>query len=117
MNRVNAGLVISGTIDGTTVAYDIMVVDAAGNPASLTQYYDETRCTPDWANIWQNGTAAEKATLPRIIIRAFDTSSGQDITSTLNITNIYYNDNLVGFTDNVSNQQGGVPGIARMDIG
>lgn len=115
MNRVNAGLVISGTIDGTTVAYDIMVVDAAGNPASLTQYYDETRCTPDWANIWQNGTAAEKATLPRIIIRAFDTSSGQDITSTLNITNIYYNDNLVGFTDNVSNQQGGVPGILKKD--
>ena len=73
MNRVNAGLVVAGTIDGTTVAYDIMVVDAAGNPASLTQYFDETTCTPDWAHIYEHGTAAEKATLPRIIIRALDT--------------------------------------------
>jgi len=115
MNRVNAGLVVAGTIDGTTVAYDIMVVDAAGNPASLTQYFDETTCTPDWAHIYEHGTSAEKATLPRIIIRAFDTSSGQDITSTLNITNIYYNGNLVGFTDNISNQQGGVPGLLKKD--
>lgn len=63
MNRVNAGLVLSGVIDGTTVVYDIAVVDASGNPVSLTQYYDEAKCTPDWANIWQHGTAEEKATL------------------------------------------------------
>ncbi len=115
MNRVNAGLVVTGTIDGTTVAYDIAVIDANGNPVSLTQFFDETSCTPDWENIYLNGTAAEKATLPRIIIRAYDTSSGQDITSTLNITNVYYNNTLVGFTNGISNDNGGVPGLLKKD--
>ena len=113
MNRVNAGLVLSGVIDGTTVVYDIAVVDASGNPVSLTQYYDEAKCTPDWANIWQHGTAEEKATLPRIIIRAYDTSSGQDITNTLNITAVRYNDAVVGFDGEtgISTSQGGVEGL------
>lgn len=113
MNRVNAGLVLSGVIDGTTVVYDIAVVDASGNPVSLTQYYDEVKCTPDWANIWQHGTAEEKATLPRIIIRAYDTSSGQDITNTLNITAVRYNDAVVGFDGEtgISTSQGGVEGL------
>lgn len=115
MNQVNAGLVCTGIIDGTTVVYDIVAVDAAGNPVSLTQYYDEAKCTPDWENIYLHGTAEEKATLPRIIIRAFDTASGQDITTTLNITNVYYNGNLIGFTDSISDDQGGVPGLLKLD--
>lgn len=115
MNTVNAGLVVSGIIDGTTVVYDVAVVDAAGNPVSLTQYYDEAKCTPDWDDIYQHGTAAEKATLPRIIIRAFDTSSGQDITTTLNMTNVYYNGNLIGFDEGISTSQGGVPGLLKKD--
>lgn len=115
MNRVNAGLVVSGIIDGTTVVYDISAVDASGNPVSLTQYFDEAKCTPDWDHIWQHGTAAEKATLPRLIIRAFDTSSGQDITDTINITAVRYNDAVVGFdSEGVSSSQGGVPGLLKM---
>ncbi len=115
MNSVNAGLVVAGIIDGTTVVYDVAVVDASGNPVSLTQYYDEAKCTPDWDYIYKHGTAAEKATLPRLIIRAFDTSSGQDITNTVNITNVYYNGSLVGFDEGISTSQGGVPGLLKKD--
>ena len=115
MNQVNAGLVCTGIIDGTTVVYDIAVVDAKGQPVSLTQYYDEAKCTPDWENIYLHGTAEEKATMPRIIIRAFDTTSGIDITNTLKMTNVYYNEQLVGFTDDISDAQGGVPGILKID--
>lgn len=93
MSKVNGGIVVSGTIDGTTIVYDVVVVQADGTPTSLTQYYDDAKVLPDWKNIWQNGTSAEKATLPRIIIRAFDTSSGVDITTTVNMTNVHY-----GFT-------------------
>lgn len=115
MNRVNAGLVVQGVIDGTTVVYSVQVVDAAGNPKSLTQYYDKTKCIPDWADIWEHGTAEDKAKLPRIIVTAFDTASGQDITPTVNIANVYYNGFLVGFTDSISNETGGVSGLLKRD--
>lgn len=113
MNTVNAGLVVSGTIDGTTIAYDVAAIDASGNPVSLTQYFDEAKCTPDWESIYNGGKAAEIATLPRLIIRAFDTSSGQDITNTVSITSVYYNGNMVGWEDDISNSQGGVPGLLK----
>lgn len=105
MAGVNAGLVVSGLIDGTTIFYDIAVAMGNGLPTSLTQYFDEAKKSPDWANIWSKRTtdAAGLVNLPRIIIRAYDTSTGQDITHTVNITNVYYNGNLVGwdkFSDN-----------------
>lgn len=105
MSKVNGGIVVSGTIDGTTIVYDVVVVQADGTPTSLTQYYDDAKVLPDWKNIWQNGTSAEKATLPRIIIRAFDTSSGVDITTTVNMTNVHYgftmdNDSIVTWDSN-----------------
>lgn len=116
MNQVNAGLVVTGIIDGTTIVYEVAVVEADGSPTSLTQYYDESKCVPDWEDIYTNGTTAQKSTLPRIIIKAYDTSTGQDITNTVNITNVYYNGNLIGFTSNISNNTGGVPGLLKKDI-
>lgn len=117
MSRVNGGIVVSGTIDGTTIVYDVVVVQADGTPTTLTQYYDDAKVLPDWENIYNNGTTAEKATLPRIIIRAFDTANGTDITHTLNITAVKYNDSLVGFNSStgISTSTGGVPGLLKKD--
>ncbi len=105
MSTVNGGIVVSGTIDGTTIVYDVVAVQADGTPTTLTQYYDEAKVVPDWAAIYTSGTAAEKATLPRILVRAFDTSSGTDITSTVNITTVRYgfaidNNTVVNFDSN-----------------
>ena len=36
MNQVKGGIVVSGTIDGTTVVYDVMAVQADGTPTTLT---------------------------------------------------------------------------------
>ena len=113
MNNVNGGIVISGSIDGTTVVYDVVAVQADGSPTALTQYYDEAKVVPDWHNIWENGTAAEKATLPRIIIRAFDTSNGADITHTINITAVKYNDVLVTFGDDGISNGVNMPGVFK----
>lgn len=105
MNQINGGIVVSGTIDGTTVVYDVLAVQADGTPTTLTQYYDDAKVLPDWHEIYTHGTAADKATLPRIIIRAFDTTTGADVTGTINITGVHYgftmdNDNLVTFDSN-----------------
>lgn len=116
MGRVNAGLVVGGVIDGTTIVYDIAVVEGDATPTSLTQFFDEAKCLPDWASIWNNRTAEAQSvsTLPRIFIRAYDTSTGQDITHTVNITNVYYNGNLIGWNENgESDSQGGVPGMLK----
>ena len=99
MAGVNAGLVVAGLIDGTTIFYDIAAVKADGTPISLAQYFDETKCRPDWADIWSKRAtdAASLASLPRIVIRAYDTSIGIDITHTVNITSVYYNGSLVSW--------------------
>ncbi len=116
MGNVNAGLVVGGIIDGTTIFYDVAVVEGDGTPTSLMQYFDEAKCRPDWKSIWENRAtdASAVATLPRIIIRAYDTSTGLDITHTVNITNVYYNGNLVGWDENdESDAQGGVEGVLK----
>lgn len=116
MGRVNAGLVVGGIIDGTTIVYDIAVVEGDATPTSLLQFFDEAKCLPDWASIWTNRTSDAQSvnSLPRIFIRAYDTSTGQDVTHTVNITNVYYNGSLVGWDSNgISSSQGGVPGMLK----
>ena len=113
MNNVNGGIVVSGTIDGTTVVYDVVAIQADGTPTTLTQYYDDAKVLPDWKNIWEHGTTADKATLPRIIIRAFDTANGVDITNTVNITAVKYNDVLVTFGDDGISNGVNMPGVLK----
>lgn len=105
MNQVNGGIVVSGTIDGTTVVYDVLAVQADGTPTTITQYYDAAKVLPDWHDIYTKAVPADVATLPRIIIRAFDTTTGADVTDTVNITGVHYgftmdNDNLVTWDAN-----------------
>lgn len=94
-NTVQAGIVIDGVIDGTTVGYQVMVVYGENKP--LEQWFNEDTgtCTPDWAAAWtdlQKGTTAERlAKLPRIYIRARDLASGADLTKTVTITEVLYN--------------------------
>ena len=114
MNSVNGGIVVGGTVDGTTVVYDVVVVQADGTPTTLTQYYEEDgRVLPDWKDIWEHATTADKNTLPRIIIRAFDTSNGADITHTVNMTAVKYNDVLVTFDSNDVSNGTNMPGVLK----
>ncbi len=48
MNQINGGIVVSGTIDGTTVVYDVLAVQADGKTTTLTQYYDHAEGPPGW---------------------------------------------------------------------
>lgn len=114
MNSVKAGIVISGTIDGTTVVYDVVAVQADGTPASLTQFYDEAKVVPDWEAIYESGVSADIATLPRVLIRAFDTSSGTDITTTVSSLSVYYNDTLVTFDSTTGISTGSLAGLLKL---
>ena len=91
-NTVQAGIVIDGVIDGTTVGYQVIVVYGANKP--LEQWFNEETgaCTPDWAAAWtalQGGGSIDN--LPRIYIRARDLSTGADLTKTVTITQVIYN--------------------------
>lgn len=98
-NTVQAGIVIDGVIDGTTVGYQVMVVYGENYPKPLEQWFNEETgaCTPDWASAWaelQRGETSERlAKLPRVYIRARDLSTGADLTKTVTITKVLYNGN------------------------
>ena len=94
MGQLNAGILIDGVIDGTTVGYTTVVDYDSNRP--LEQWVNEAGvCTPDWAAAWadlQNGvTAAKMQKVPRIYIRARDLTTGADLTNTLRISEVGYN--------------------------
>lgn len=121
MGNVNAGIVIDGVIDGTTVGYEIVVVYGNGDgPSPLEQWYDDHsgECSPDWAAAWselqQQGVNAERlAKIPRLFIKARDHSTGTDVTQSLRITKVNYN----GTDYNWANDGTAANGIIKMVMG
>ena len=98
-NMANAGIVISGLIDGTTVVYSVQSVDATGKGTPLVQHYNESVIDPDWDNIYKHGTSADKQKLPRVIIKANDSSTQQVLDGSLHIVTVKYNGYVVQFGD------------------
>lgn len=99
VNMANAGIVISGLIDGTTVVYSVQSVDATGKGTPLVQHYNESVIDPDWDDIYKHGTSADKQKLPRIIIKANDSSTQQVLDGSLHIVTVKYNGYVVQFGD------------------
>ena len=114
MKQANAGIVISGVIDGTTIAYDVIVVENDLTPTTITQYYSETEFVPDWADIWQNGSDAAKATLPRLVVKARDMVTGADLTRTVSITAVWYNGSQMTFGADGISTGTVMPGVLRL---
>lgn len=93
MIRVSGGINISGTIDGTTA---ITEVCALNRP--LLQYYDGATFSPNFATIYNNGSGAND--VPTVIVKAFDSASGADVSSTVSLTTVYYNDTAITWGNN-----------------
>ena len=113
-NTANAGIVISGLIDGTTIAYTVMAVNANGANTTLVQHYNESTINPDWADIYQHGSETDKQSLPRVIIKATDTSTQQPLDGGVKIVAVRYNGFEVefgddGISDNV------MPGVLKKE--
>lgn len=92
---VNAGILVEGVLDGTTIAYQVVVY----NDLPLVQRFDEEtgNCSPDWASVWeeiksQGASDARVAKLPRIYIKARDLASGEDLTKSVKISSVTYNE-------------------------
>ena len=97
-NMANAGIVISGIMDGTTISYSVQSVDATGAGVPLVQHYNESTIDPDWDAMYK-GTAQEKALLPRVVIKANDTATQQMLDGQVHIVAARYNGFTIDFGD------------------
>ena len=97
-NMANAGIVISGIMDGTTISYSLQSVDASGAGVPLVQHYNESAIDPDWDAMYK-GTAQEKALLPRVVVKATDTATQQVLDGQVHIVTVRYNGFTVEFGD------------------
>lgn len=101
MGAISAGIIIDGVIDGTTVGYQVIVY--GDMPLEQSYNQDSGACSPDWESIWNeikdlpSPPSAKLAMLPRIYIKARDLASGEDVTSSINITSVKYNDSAVSW--------------------
>ena len=100
--NISAGIVIEGVIDGTTIGYQVVV--HGDRPLEQSYNSNTGKCSPDWAAIWQdikdNGVSSEKLNrLPRVYIKARDLTSGEDVTDSLVIAKVKYNDAEVAWND------------------
>ena len=90
MANATGGITITGTIDGTSVLGEVAVVNGP-----LLQYYDDAKFSPNWATIYNNGAGV--ASVPTLYPKMYDSSSGADLTGTVSLTNITYNNDSVTF--------------------
>lgn len=97
-NMANAGIVISGIMDGTTIAYSVQSVDATGANVPLVQHYNESTIDPDWDAMYK-GTDDDRKNLPHIVIKANDTATQQVLDGQVHIVNVRYNGFSVDFGD------------------
>ena len=118
MGDLNAGILIDGVIDGTTIGYEIVVLYLSNNP--LEQWFDSNsgNCSPDWAAAWadmgQNPSSEKLGKIPRLYIKARDLMTGADVTNSLTITSVSYNgvsanweNNKTAFGDIIKMVKGG----------
>lgn len=113
MSEVKAGIIVSGVIDGATVAYDIIVVEEDLTPTTITQYFSDTQCVPDWAAIWAGSDSEAKRSLPRIVVKARNVATGADLTRTVAITAVWYNGSQVTFGSDGISTGLVMPGVLR----
>lgn len=112
-NMANAGIVISGIMDGTTISYSVQAVDATGANVPLVQHYNESIIDPDWGAM-AKGSDADKKLLPRIVIKATDTATQQVLDGQVRIVSVQYNGFTVEFGDDgVSDNV--MPGVLKKE--
>lgn len=97
-NMANAGIVISGIMDGTTISYSVQAVDATGANVPLVQHYNGSIVDPDWGAM-ASGAASDQQKLPRIVIKATDTATQQSLDGQVRIVTVRYNGFTVDFGD------------------
>lgn len=83
--RATGGITITGTIDGTSVMGEVAVINGP-----LLQYYDGASVKPDWAAKWADGAGANL--VPICYPKMHDSASGADLTGTVSLTEVRYND-------------------------
>lgn len=86
--RATGGITITGTIDGTSVMGEVAVINGP-----LLQYYDGASVKPDWAAKWADGAGANL--VPICYPKMHDSASGADLTGTVSLTEVRYNDTLI----------------------
>lgn len=112
-NIANAGIVISGIMDGTTISYSVLAVDATGANVPLVQHYNESIIDPDW-DAMAKGSAQDNNLLPRIVIKATDTATQQVLDGQVRIVSVQYNGFTVEFGDDgVSDNV--MPGVLKKE--
>jgi len=108
----NAGIVISGIMDGTTISYSVQAVDATGANVPLVQHYNESIIDPNWAAM-AKGSDANKKLLPRIVIKATDTATQQVLDGQVHIVSVQYNGFDVDFDNGISTNV--MPGVLKKE--
>ena len=88
MAKATGGITISGTIDGTSVIGEIAVINGP-----LLQYFDGATVKPDWNAKWANGAGASQ--VPILYPKMHDTASGADLTGSVSLTRVTYNDTTI----------------------
>lgn len=83
--RATGGITITGTIDGTSIMGEVAVINGP-----LLQYYDGASVKPDWAAKWADGAGANL--VPICYPKMHDSASGADLTGTVSLTEVRYND-------------------------
>lgn len=83
--KATGGITITGTIDGTSVMGEVAVINGP-----LLQYYDGASVKPDWAAKWAGGAGANL--VPICYPKMHDSASGADLTGTVSLTEVRYND-------------------------
>lgn len=108
----NAGIVISGIMDGTTISYSVQAVDATGANVPLVQHYNESIIDPDWGAM-AKGSSSDKALLPRVVIKATDTATQQVLDGQVHIVSVQYNGFDVDFDNGISTNV--MPGVLKKE--
>jgi len=86
MGNINGGITISGVIDGSSVLGEIAVINGP-----LLQYYDGASVKPDWAAKY----ATNPSSVPTLFPKMHDSATGEDLTGTVSLTQVTYNDTVV----------------------
>lgn len=86
--RAIGGITITGTIDGTSVMGEVAVINGP-----LLQYFDGAAVKPDWAAKWADGAGANL--VPTLYPKMHDSATGADLTGTVSLTEVRYNDTVV----------------------
>ncbi len=91
MGNINGGITVSGVIDGSSVIGEVAIENGP-----LLQYYDGANVSPNWATIYSTSPSLVPIAYPKM----YDSATGEDLTGTVLLSRVTYNDTDVTFGSN-----------------